>query len=71
MFDAIKIRITPEGKIVTETGDVSGINHSNAEEFLGFLAALSGGQVEIIKGGADHEHSHVHHDGTVHHDHSH
>lgn len=60
----LDIRVLADGTLRIETGDMSGVNHKSADQFLAEMARVMGGEVEIQK--AEHPHHH-HHD----HDHTH
>lgn len=44
--DELEVEIMPDGTIKTSAGKVSAANHGNAEQFLAYLARLTGGQVK-------------------------
>lgn len=69
-MDSLAIEILEDGTIKTTTDAVSGANHANAEQFLKYMATLTGGETTRTKRGdvAAHHHHH-HHDGE--HDHEH
>lgn len=64
----IDVRVLADGTVRVETGDMSGVAHKSADDFLKLMATLLGGDVEIIK--AEHGHQHEHeHGSTGHHHH--
>lgn len=66
----IDVRILADGTVRAETGDMSGVAHKHADDFLKLLAQLLGGPVEETK--LDHGHQHHHDHGHDHgHDHHH
>lgn len=63
MVDRITGVILKDGTIKSETGQISGVNHSNAEEFFVILKQKTGGEeVREARGyeGQEHSHSHDH-----------
>ena len=58
--DVMNIEILPDGRIKTTTDPISGANHSNAEEFLKFIARMAGGETTIVRRKEAHTHSHTH-----------
>ena len=60
----IDVRILDDGTVRAETGDMGGVHHKAADDFLKVLQQLMGGNVQTDK--AKHGHHH-HHD----HDHDH
>jgi hypothetical protein len=66
--DDIKVTIMPDGTIKTETGKVSGPNHSTAEKLLLDIQKAAGGKTKQLSMGHKHHHKHSHqhthtHDG--------
>ena len=59
----IEVEVLEDGRLVVNTGDMSGPNHKAADEFLKLLQTLMGGEVETEKT----KHAHGHHAHT--HDH--
>ena len=58
MEDRITVEVLDDGTIKVVTDDLSGPNHMNADELLGFLGKLMGGEVkEQKKPHAVHSHS--------------
>lgn len=68
IIDTLNIEILEDGTIRTTTDAVSGANHANAEQFLKFMATLSGGETQRAKRGDVQAHTHHHHH---HEDHDH
>ena len=69
-FDSLGIEVLEDGTIKTTTDAVSGANHSNAEQFLAFIATLTGGETSRTKrGDVAHHHHHDHSHGEHDHDH--
>lgn len=68
--DTLKIEILEDGTIKTTTDAVSGANHANAEQFLAYIAKLTGGETSRTKRGDVQSHHHHHH-GDHDHDHEH
>lgn len=68
MSDHMRITILADGTLKTETDSVSDANHSLAEDFLAFVARLTGGPVtRDSRPDAEHlQHDHSH-DGEHHH----
>lgn len=66
--DALSIEILEDGTIKTTTDAVSGANHANAEQFLKYIATLTGGETTRTKRGDVHGH---HHHTHGEHDHDH
>ena len=68
--DTLTIEILEDGTIKTTTDAVSGANHSNAEEFLRFVARECGGESTRTRRSDahahTHSHTHTHADGTTH-----
>lgn len=64
----VDVRILEDGTVRTETGDMSGVSHKAADDFMKLLAELMGGDVvdQKVKQGHVHHHDHEHD-----HDHSH
>lgn len=58
-MDILKITISEDGLIKTETDAVSGPNHSTAEAFLRTVNMLAGGQTKQTRK-AGHTHTHTH-----------
>ena len=62
--DSITIEILDDGTIKTVTDGVSGANHSNAEQFLRYIAQLAGGEskrsrrIDVNQKMHVHEHEH-------------
>jgi hypothetical protein len=52
----MKISILPDGTIKAESGDLSGVGHYSADEFVKMMGRLAGGRVEVQK--LDHTHTH-------------
>lgn len=66
-MDAMQIEILEDGTIKTTTDAVSGANHSNAEEFLRFVARECGGETTRTRRSDVHAHVHTHtHNGVTH-----
>jgi hypothetical protein len=68
MADTLTIWIDDEGTIHTQTDAVSGANHSNAEQFLRYVATLAGGETTRQRRADVHTHTHTH---SHEHEHSH
>lgn len=69
MADVIDVFILPDGRMKTQTGEVSAANHMLAEKLFRELAMLSGGESkrEANKKEGHSHHGHTHsHDDTVH-----
>jgi hypothetical protein len=67
------IEVLEGGAIRIETGDLGGIHHASADDFIKTLEKLAGGEVEVKKKAKSlkqkqHKHVHVHDHG---HDHGH
>ena len=59
--DRITGVILPDGTIKSETGQISGANHSNAEGFFELLKGRLGGEeVRESRGQQNHDHGHSH-----------
>ena len=59
--DELSIEITEDGQIKTTSGKVSASNHQGAEEFLRFIARMTGGPSDRQKRpDALQHHSHSH-----------
>lgn len=56
--DKISITILPDGTIRTETDQISPANHQSADQFLAFLAKLTGGETMRTKRKEAHHHQH-------------
>lgn len=56
------IRILEDGTVRAETGDMGGVTHQQADNFLKELARLMGGDVDVgkVKQGHVHVHEHEH-----------
>lgn len=59
-LDQLKIEILDDGTIKVETDDLSGVNHLNAEQLLGFLARELGGETTRVRKNPTHIHQHGH-----------
>jgi hypothetical protein len=60
------VDVLEDGTVRAETGDMSGVSHKAADDFMALLAQLMGGQVTDQKAKQSHHH---HHDHA--HDHAH
>jgi hypothetical protein len=67
-FDTLTITIDDDGNIRTSSDAVSGANHSNAEQFLRYIATLAGGETTRQRRADVHTHTHTH---SHEHEHSH
>lgn len=67
--DVLQIEILDDGTIKTTTDKISMANHSNAEEFLRFVARQTGGQTTRAARHGARKHLHLHHGDD--HPHSH
>jgi hypothetical protein len=56
----MSIEILPDGQLRIETGDMQGVNHRSADEFLKELQRLMGGDVSTKKAPHAHGHNHSH-----------
>jgi hypothetical protein len=56
----IDVRVLDDGTVRAETGDMGGVTHQAADNFLKFLATLVGGEVETTKAKHGHAHAHAH-----------
>lgn len=56
----IEIEINADGTITAKTGDMSGINHANVEQFLTRVETLLEADVEKTSLKASHHHHHSH-----------
>ncbi len=63
----IDIRLLEDGTVRAETGDMAGVTHAAADQFLRELARLLGGAVTETK--TRPQHHHHHHDDHAHHHH--
>ena len=61
-MDKIKIKILPDGRIVTRTDKISMRNHIEAEDALKELADLLGGEVKVTSSKKGHSHHHADHE---------
>jgi hypothetical protein len=52
--------VLPDGRVKSQTGDLSGANHQSADGFLKYLAQLMGGAVEEQRLAHGHQHQHDH-----------
>lgn len=64
--DVMDIEILADGLIKTTSGKISPANHHTAEDFLQFVAQLTGGETKRVKRGRAHEHGHQHHHAQEH-----
>lgn len=62
----IDVEILEDGTVRSETGDMSGVNHKSADDFMKYLATLLGGEVQDTKTKQGHQHTHDH-QGRHHH----
>lgn len=62
------VEVLEDGTIKVTTGDMSGVDHKRADDFLKMMATLAGGTVKVDKAkhGKHHHHAHGHD-----HDHEH
>lgn len=70
--DAFNIEIKEDGTIRVTTDAVSAANHTNAEQFLRFMAQQAGGDTIRTRRGDKHSHgahTHSHDHGDHEHDH--
>jgi hypothetical protein len=67
----IAVDILADGTIRAETGDMGGVAHKAADDFLKYLAELLGGTVTDAKVERGHQHHHDHRHGDTDHHHSH
>ncbi len=61
--DTLEIEILDDGTIKVTSPKISAANHMNADQLLGFIAKLAGGETKIekrIKSAHTHEHAHTH-----------
>jgi hypothetical protein len=61
------VEILDDGTVKTETGDMGGVDHKSADQFMADLARYLGGSVAETKIEHGHQHSHSHghgHGGT-------
>lgn len=66
------IRVLEDGTLRIETGDMGGVAHKQADDFLKEVQRLMGGQVEVTKSKDAHHHHHGHDQAHDHaHDHDH
>lgn len=56
MADRIKITVLDDGQIKIETPGISGANHCSADELLGEIERLAGGERETEKTRRGHAH---------------
>lgn len=61
-LDTMTIEILEDGTIKTSTDAVSQANHSNAEEFLRFVARMTAGESSRTRRADAHQHSHAQHE---------
>lgn len=59
----MRVEILPDGSLRVETGDMGGVHHKNADQFLQLLSEMMGGEVESASAKPQHGHHH-HHDHT-------
>lgn len=68
--DTLSITILEDGTIQTSSDAVSGANHSNAEQFLRYIAQMTAGETtRQRRSDVHHTHTHSHSHGD--HEHSH
>lgn len=58
-MDTIEIEILEDGTIKTTTPSISGANHINAENLMGFLATATGDKGTRHRHGKGHHHTHA------------
>jgi hypothetical protein len=64
-LDTMTMTILDDGTIKTVTSDMSGANHSSADDLIKSVEKLAGGVAKVAKRG-DHRHGHGHHHDHVH-----
>ena len=67
----MNVRVLDDGTVRVETGDMGGVSHKAADDFIKELQRLMGGapaEVKSTKGHA-HQHAHGHEHGHDHHHH--
>jgi hypothetical protein len=65
------IDFLPDGTIKVQTGDMGGVDHQSADEFMAALANYMGGAVveQKLEHGAHHHHEHATKRADTHHHH--
>jgi len=59
-MDKIKITILEDGTIKSQTDEISGPNHANAENFMKAMSRMTDNKMTRTKRKPDHFHSHDH-----------
>jgi hypothetical protein len=60
----IDVQILDDGRLRIETGDMGGVAHKAADDFLKFCEQMMGGAVERAKAEHAHQHHHAQSDAT-------
>lgn len=65
------VDILPDGRVRVESGDMGGVQHQSADDFMTGFTRLLGGEVTTEKVEEGHHHHHEFGDDQHHHHHSH